>query len=61
MKIDKGNILTYFPEDPERFLIKLTRESKELDKKMELAEKLIPHLENLKNPYKTKPRVTYFE
>jgi hypothetical protein len=28
---------------------------------MHLAEKLIPFLDNLKNPRKTKPKVTYFE
>jgi hypothetical protein len=61
MKIDKNNILTYFPEDPERFLTMLNKESKEIESKMHLAEKLIPFLDNLKNPRKTKPKVTYFE
>ena len=61
MKIDKDNILTYFPEGPEKILMKLSKQSREIEKKMELAEKLLPHLENLKNPYKANPRITYFE
>ncbi len=61
LKIDKANILTYFPEDPEKLLINLKKESKEIEKKKELAEKLIPYLDNIKNPYKKNPKVSYFE
>jgi sugar-specific transcriptional regulator TrmB len=61
LKIDKDNILTYFPEDPERLLINIKKESTELNKKRDLAEKLVPHLNTLKNPYKNNPKVSYFE
>ncbi len=61
LKIDKWNVMTYFPEEPNRLIQNLKKESQSLEKKTELAEKLLPHLENLKNPYKQKPKVTYFE
>lgn len=61
MKIDKWNILTYFPEEPERIVQNAKMEVKAAERKQELAEKLVPHLESLKNPYKQNPKVSYFE
>lgn len=61
LKIDKWNVMTYFPEEPDRLVQNLKKESKTIEKKRVLAEKLLPHLESIKNPYKQKPKVTYFE
>lgn len=61
LRIDKWNVMTYFPEEPERLVQNIKKESKNLEKKKDLATMLLPHLESLKNPYKQKPKVTYFE
>jgi len=53
--------MTYFPEEPDRLIQNLKKESRNIEKRKDLAEKLLPHLVSLKNPYKQKPKVTYFE
>ena len=61
LKIDKWNILTYFPEEPEKLIANLNKETRDLRKKIDLAEKLVPHLNVLKNPHKKNPYASYFE
>lgn len=61
LKIDKENILTYFPESPEKLITNLNKQTRDLRKKLDLAEKLVPHLDTLKNPHKKDPQASYFE
>jgi len=53
--------LTYFPEEPEKLIANLNKETRDLRKKIDLAEKLVPHLNVLKNPHKKNPYASYFE
>ncbi len=61
MKIDRENILTYFPEDPEKIHQNLIREEEKIERKKIIFSSLLPELSKIKNTKKILPKITYFE
>lgn len=61
MKIDRENILTYIPEDPDKILQNLKKEEERIWRKKLIFDSLLPELEKLQNNKKTIPKITYFE